>query len=130
MKKFTLIIGILVAANVLNAQGRKEKAREKVEIKIAEHKERLNLTEDQVGDLKKLREEMKPQLEEIRKDESLSRSDKMRAHADLLDERDAELEKILDEDQLAELDEIRKEVQKQREERMEKRRERRAGDDG
>ncbi len=129
MKKFTLIIGILVAANVLNAQGRKEKAREKVEIKIAEHKERLNLTEDQVGDLKKLREEMKPQLEEIRKDESLSRSDKMRAHADLLDERDAELEKILDEDQLAELDEIRKEVQKQREERMEKRRERRAGDD-
>ena len=130
MKKFTLIIGILVAANVLNAQGRKEKAQEKVEIKIAEHKERLNLTEDQVGDLKKLREEMKPQLEEIRKDESLSRSDKMRAHADLLDERDAELEKILDEDQLAELDEIRKEVQKQREERMEKRRERRAGDDG
>ena len=129
MKKFTLIIGILVAANVLNAQGRKEKVREKVEIKIAEHKERLNLTEDQVGDLKKLREEMKPQLEEIRKDESLSRSDKMRAHADLLDERDAELEKILDEDQLAELDEIRKEVQKQREERMEKRRERRAGDD-
>ena len=129
MKKITLIIGILVAANLIYAQGKREKVREKVQVKIAEHKERLNLTEDQLTELKDLKEEMKPQFEELRKDESLSRSDKMRAHADLLDEREAEFAKILDEDQLAELEEIREEVRSQLEERMEKRRERREGND-
>lgn len=127
MKKITLIIGILVAANILYAQGKKEKIREKTQIKIEEHKERLNLTDDQVADLQELKENMKPQFEQIRKDESLSPPDKMRAKADLMDERKAEVEKILDDEQLEELEEIRREVHERREERIEKRRDLREG---
>ncbi len=125
MKKFTLIIGLIVAANILYAQGKREKLREGAQVKIEEYKERLNLTEDQLADLKVLREEMKPQLEEIRQNESLTKPDKMRAHADLLEERQEEVEKILDDEQLAELAVIRKEVMEKRAERREKRKERR-----
>lgn len=127
MKKITLIIGILIAANILYGQGKRDHMRQKAQVKIEEHKERLNLTEEQVADLKSLKEKMKPQFEEIRKDESLTKSDKMRAQADLLDERKEEVEKILDDEQLEELEKIRKEVQERREERMGKRKERREG---
>ena len=130
MKKFTLIVGILVAANILYAQGNQGRMRERAQVKIEEHKQRLNLTEAQIADLKQLKEEMKPQLEKIREDASLSKSDKMRAHADLLDERSAEVEKILNDEQLAELEVIKKEVHEQRKERMEKRKDRRDGRDG
>lgn len=125
MKKITLIIGILIAANILYAQNKKGKMRHRAEVRIEEHKERLNLSEDQVEDLEKLKQEMKPQFEEIKKNESLSRPDKMRAHADLLEERQTEVEKILDDEQLAELEEIRKEFHERRKERMEERDERR-----
>ena len=124
MKRFTLIIGILVAANILYAQNRREKVRDRAELKIEEYKVRLNLTDEQVTDLQELREEMKPEFEEIKKNESLSRSDKMRAHADLLDERSTEVEKILDDTQLAEWEEIKKEVKAKRAEHREKRKER------
>ena len=88
MQKLTLIIGLLVAANILFAQGKREQMREKAEVKIEEYKERLNLTEDQVADLKELRESIKPELEAIRKDESKSRSEKMRAHADIIEKQE------------------------------------------
>ena len=99
-----------------------------MEIKLEDYKERLNLTEDQVSDLKKVRESMKPELEALRADESKSRSDKMRAHADLIDKREAEVAKILNKEQLAELEVIKKEMKEKHMERREDRKERRGND--
>jgi len=121
MKKFTLIIGILVAANILYAQDKSERIRGKARVKIEEHKDRLNLSEDQIADLKSLKEEMKPEFEKLKTNESLSRPDKMRAHANLIEEREAAVAEILDEEQLAELEVIRKEVKERRKERRENR---------
>lgn len=128
MQKLTLIIGLLVAANILFAQGKREQMREKAEVKIEEYKERLNLTEDQVADLKELRESIKPELEAIRKDESKSRSEKMRAHADIIEKQEEEVAKILNDEQLTELEVIKKEVRENVKKRRDRRRDRR--DDG
>ena len=125
MKKITLILGILVAANILVAQNKRAEVRERGKVKIEEYKDRLNLTEAQVTDLQQLREEMKPDFEALKKNESMSRPDKMRAHADLIEERQAEVEKILDDEQLAEWEEIQKEVKEKRGERRERRHDRR-----
>lgn len=127
MKKLTLIIGLLVAGNILYAQDRRQEIRGKVEVKIEEYKERLNLSEDQVTDLKKLRESMKPELDELRNDDEKSRSEKMRAHADIIEKREAEVAKILNQEQLAELEVIKNEVKANTESRREKRKERRGG---
>lgn len=124
MQKLTLIIGLLVAANILFAQGKREQIREKAVVKIEEYKERLNLSDKQVNDLKDLREEMKPEFEALKKDESKSRSDKMRLHADLIDKREARVEEILTDDQFAELQIIKKEVKQKRIDVREKRKER------
>lgn len=125
MKKITLILGILVAANILVAQNKRAEVRERGKVKIEEYKDRLNLTETQVADLQQLREEMKPDFEALKKNESMSRPDKMRAHAGLIEERQAEVEKILDDEQLAEWEEIRKEVKEKRGDRRERRHDRR-----
>lgn len=125
MKKLALIIGLMVAVNVLFSQERREEMRDRMEMKIEEYKDRLNLTNDQVTDLKKVRESMKPELEALRADESKSRSDKMRAHADLIDKREAEVAKILNKEQLAELEVIKKEMKEKHMERRGKRMERR-----
>ncbi|WP_424963491.1 hypothetical protein [Ekhidna sp.] len=125
MKKLTLIIGLLVAVNILFAQNRREAVREKAEVKIEEYKERLNLTESQTADLKKLRESMKPELEAIRNDDSKSRSDKMRAKADIVEKQEKEVAKILNDEQLAELEVIKKEVRENVEKRRDRRKDRR-----
>ena len=125
MKKLTLMIGLLVAINVLFAQDRREVAREKAEVRLEEYKDRLNLTDDQLAELKQVKESMKPEFEALKADDSMSRSDKMRAHADLIDKREAEVAKILDDEQLAELEVIKGEVKANKEKRADKRKSRR-----
>ena len=125
MKKLTLIIGLLVAVNVLFAQNRRDAAREKAEVKLEEYKDRLNLSEDQLDEIKQVKESMKPELEALKADDSMSRSDKMRARADLIEKREAEIAKILDDEQLAELEVIKGEVKANKKTRMEKRKSRR-----
>ncbi|MEQ9467582.1 MAG: hypothetical protein RLN88_09230 [Ekhidna sp.] len=110
MRKLTLLIGLIVAVNILFAQGRREQVKERVKIKIEEYKDRLDLTEDQVVELKKVRESMQPELDALRADEGKSRSEKMRAHADIIEKREAEVARILDDEQLAELEVIKKEI--------------------
>ncbi|MEP0272825.1 hypothetical protein [Ekhidna sp.] len=127
MRKTALIIGLMVAANILFAQGKRDAMKEKAQVKIEEYKDRLNLTPDQVAELKKMRESTKPEIEAIRNDESKSRSEKMRAHADVVEKREMEVAKILNEDQMAELKVIKKEVKAKRGERRDKRKERRDG---
>ena len=125
MKKLALIVGLLVAVNILFAQGKREEMKEKAEVKIEEYKERLNLSDKQENELKDLRAEMKPEFEALKKDESKSRSDKMRAHADLIEKREAKVAEILTEDQFAELQIIKEEVKQKRMDVREKRKERR-----
>lgn len=110
MRKLSLIIGLIAAANILFAQERRAIAREKAEVRFEEYKDRLNLTDDQLADLKQVKEDMRPDMESLKKDETLSRSDKMRAHADLIEKREAEVAEILDDEQLAELAVIKEEI--------------------
>lgn len=112
--------------NILVAQTREE-ARAKAEVKIEEYKERLNLSEEQVQQVKDLRTKYRPEFQSIRDDESKTKSDKMRARADLMDEREAELEEILDDEQMAELKVIRSEMRENAKARKENRRGRRGG---
>lgn len=128
MKKLMLIVGLLVAANILFAQGRRDAMNEKAEIRIEEYKERLNLDEDQLKELKALKESIKPELDAIRNDESKARSEKMRAHADLVEKRETEVARILNDEQMAELEVIKKEMREKMEKRMRERKKRR--DDG
>ena len=117
MKKFTLILSMLAITSILAAQEpqgqRKGPKGDKAEMRMERLQEHLELTDDQVADLKKLREDMKPQFEEIKNDESLGRPERMRAHADLIEKKEMKMAKILSEDQLVKLDEL-KEKRKER----------------
>lgn len=129
MKKITLIVSMLVLISMVSAQepqGQKRGPKgDRAEMKIEKLQEHLELTDDQVADLKKLSEDMKPEFEEIRNDESLERPDKMRAHADLIEKRDAEVAKILTEEQLTKLEELKEKRKAKRKERKGMKREKR-----
>ena len=125
MRKIALIIGLLVAGTIVLAQDKREELREKREIKIEEYRERLELSDAQISDLKKLRVDAKPQLDEIRNDTSKSKSDKMRALAAIMEKQEKEVAEILNDEQLTELEAIKKEVRENQEVRREKRKERR-----
>ena len=130
MKKVTLIIGILLATNILFAQGRREDAKGKAKAKIEEYKERLNLSDEQLADIKEIREKYKPEMQEIRNDEATSKSDKMRAAADVIEKQEAEMAELLTSEQQEEWKEIRAEIKERREVRRERRRERNGKKDG
>ncbi len=122
MRKLIIMLGILVAANVLVAQD--TQVDERVKNKKEEIKARLELTDEQAEQLKALREKYKPELKSIREDDTKSRSEKLRAVADLIDQKDADLQGILSQNQIAELSIIRNEMKVRRQERRERMRER------
>lgn len=122
MKRLVIVLGILVAVNVLVAQ--EAETSEKFKDKREEIKTRLNLSDEQAKQLKELREKYKPELKSIREDESKSRSEKMRIAADLMDQKDIDLQKILTQKQIAELSVIRNEIQLKKQERRERMRDR------
>jgi hypothetical protein len=117
MKRFTLLIGLIVAATILFAQDRRDEMRAKIKNQLKEYKERLDLNDKQVAAWKKIREKYKPELEVIRDDVDLSRGDKMRAAADVFDKVDGEIDAILTEDQKIEYAKIKSEVQEKRRKR-------------
>lgn len=108
MKKLLLFLGIMIATNVIMAQGRPSK--EQVQVKLEEYKDRLNLTDDQVAEWKEIRKKYQPQLKDIRSDESLKKSDKKKAAADVIAKIDGEVMAMLNEDQQAEYKVIRSEI--------------------
>lgn len=113
MKKLALFIGILLAANILFAQDEQEM----MNLKLEEYKERMNLNEDQLAKWKEIKKTYRPQLKEIRDNESMERSDKMRAAADVVEKMDNEMKLILNEEQYKELQEIREEMKAEAKER-------------
>ncbi|MFK7954175.1 MAG: hypothetical protein AB8B73_15100 [Ekhidna sp.] len=112
MQKVILMIGMVLVASIAFAQG--EGKKDKPEIKIEEYKERLELSDNQVSDLKEMREKYRPQLREIRSDKSKDKADKMRAAADVMDLQQEELATILSESQFAELQIIREEAKRKK----------------
>lgn len=127
MRKLALIIGLLVAGNMLFAQDQKADDKEKPPVKIEEYKERLKLTETQLADLKQMRESLKPELEAIRKDEAKSRSERMEARATIMKKQEARVAEILDDKQEAELKEIHREIRDKVRKKRQRQRERRKG---
>ncbi len=111
-----------MAANVLVAQ--ETETSEKLKDKREEIKSRLNLTDEQAEQLIELREKYKPELKSIRDDDSKSKSEKLRAVADLIDQKDADLKEILTENQIAELSTIRGEIREKRRDHRERMRDR------
>ena len=130
MKKLVLIIGLLAAVNISFGQERPDgpPPHERGMIKFEEYKDRLNLSDDQIDDLKSLKKKYHPEMEKIRTDEAMSRSDKMRAAADVMEKQEAEVAKILSEEQLTEWKAIHEEVKSKRMEERGKRKERRKGE--
>lgn len=119
MKKFIILLGILVAANVLVAQerGRGEDRREEL-------KQLLDLSDEQASQLEAVHQKYKPEFQNIKQDESITRSDKMRAAADLMDQREADVQSILTQDQFEKLTlikQVRSSDRKRHRERMRQR---------
>ena len=125
MKKLIVMLGVIVAAHIVTAQDANESSKNRKEVKIEELKTRLDLTDEQVAQIKELREKYRPEIEAIKNDETKSRSDKMRATADIIDSREADMTQILNEQQMMEMKVIRQEMQTQRKARKERMRDRR-----
>lgn len=73
-----------------------------------------NLSDEQKSQIRELHKNMKPKMEVIRNDESLSREEKRKKMMSLRDEMDAEMKKILTEEQYQQLEAKRKEMRKKR----------------
>ena len=127
MKKITLLLALLAFVNVLSAQSRREAAKEKKEAKIEEYKDRLELSDLQMEEIKEVRMKYKPDLQEIRNDDSMEKSEKMRASADVIEQMEGDLAGVLTPSQLEEWKAIKKEVKENMENRKERRRGRRGG---
>lgn len=119
MKKLLLIIGILIAANVLLAQEEKSTG-DKAENFKEKLKNRLELTADQESQLKELRKKYGSELKSIRTDEEKLKSEKLYAAAAMMEKKESELASILSAKQLSELRTIKKEVRQKRINRRER----------
>jgi len=120
MKKITLMIGILLAVNILFAQGRRGEMKNKRRGKIEAYQDRLDLSEGQLNDIKEIKAKYKPEMEEIRNDQTKTRSDKMRAAADVVEKQETEINEILNQEQQEEWKKIRAEIKEHREAKREK----------
>lgn len=126
MRKLALIIGLAVAGNIVFAQDQKEPRRER-EVRIEKFKERLQLTDDQVEELKSMRESLKPEFKAIAEDDSKPRSEKMVARAAVVKKQEDQVAEILNDEQEAELEVIKGEIKEKMEKRRTRRKERKDG---
>lgn len=108
MKKLLILVGVLVAINCVSAQEGMHERRAHAQKRIEVYKERLQLSDAQIESLQSLKEKHRPEMQQIREDESISRSDKMRATADLIDQHEKEMASILTDQQLEEWEVIKK----------------------
>lgn len=122
MKKLLVLVGVLVAINCVSAQEGMHERRAHAQKKIEVYKERLQLSEAQIESLQALKQKHRPEMQQIRQDESISRGDKMRATADLIDQHEQEMASILSNEQLEEWEVIKKEVRAERHQRGEMKR--------
>ena len=128
VKKIALVLGILVATNILVAQDGREQRKEKIQERIEEYKERLGLSDLQIEKIKEVRAKYKPDMEEIRQNEATSRAEKMRASADVIEKMEADLSGVLTAEQQEEWKAIKAEIREKKEQRRERARERKKGD--
>lgn len=117
----------LMMVSVMQLSAQERPIREKTRAKVEEYKQRLNLTDEQSEQMKTIRAKYQPELEQIRKSEQ-TRGDKLRAAAEVADQMDAEVEKVLTPAQMDEWKKIKKEVAENMSQRRKAIRERRGGD--
>ncbi|MEM9897238.1 MAG: hypothetical protein AAF789_12795 [Bacteroidota bacterium] len=91
------------------------------EERLVKLQEQLNLSTEQVNALKAVEEDLGPELKELRENKSMSKPDKMRAHADILERRKTKTEAILTDEQLAEWEVLREQMKDKRKSRRGKR---------
>lgn len=106
MRKITLILGILIAGNVLFAQDTTKKGK-KAKAKIETYKEELGLTDTQLADLKGIEETSKEEMEALKSDASLTDEAKKESRKAINEKRQAGIASVLNEDQLAQWEEIK-----------------------
>ena len=78
-------------------------------INLEELKKELSLTDEQIESWKALQEKFRPQMQEIRQDDTLEWEEKREKVRTLMAERQEEVKAMLTEEQLAKLEEIRAE---------------------
>lgn len=127
MKKLTLILGLILAAGILFAQQEGQKPRKQQrEMNIEQLRERLNLSDEQFASLQAIHQEMQPKMQALRQDDSKSKAEKMRAQADLIEEREQKVAAILNQQQLTELRAMQAERREQVRERRKNMQERKS----
>lgn len=120
MKKLILLLGIVVAGYAATAQQPKHGMDNPEKIEV--FKEKLNLSDEQVDQMKALRKKHLEEMKAVKGDQSLSRADKMRKMADAVESHDEKLSEILTEEQMAELKTMREQrKQKGKKRRMQRR---------
>jgi len=120
MKKLILLLGIVVAGYAVTAQ-QPQHGMDKSE-KIEVLKEKLDLSDEQVDQMKALRKMHMEAMKAVKDDQSLSRADKIRKMADAVEAHDEKLSEILTEEQMAELKSMREQrKQKGKQRRMQRR---------
>ncbi|MEM9340245.1 MAG: hypothetical protein AAGA66_16035 [Bacteroidota bacterium] len=112
MKKVVLLVGMFIAVNISIAQNVNNKWI--VQVKILEFTERLDLSDEQTNQIKKLNRKYWPQFKAAKEGETKTQKEKNQARSAIMNEREVELETILDEKQMAELKVIRQEVKAER----------------
>lgn len=127
MTTMKFFVATLMMVSVMQMSAQERPIREKTRTKVEEYKQRLNLTDEQSEQMKTIRAKYQPELEQIRKSEQ-TRGDKLRAAAEVADQMDAEVEKVLTPAQMDEWKKIKKEVAENMSQRRKAIRERRGGD--
>lgn len=127
MTTMKFFVATLMMVSVMQLSAQERPIREKTRTKVEEYKQRLNLTDEQSEQMKTIRAKYQPELEQIRKSEQ-TRGDKLRAAAEVADQMDAEVEKVLTPAQMDEWKKIKKEVAENMSQRRKAIRERRGGD--
>lgn len=95
-----------MAVNTLQAQGDRSKRR----ARLIDYQERLQLSDSQIAEVKEIRKKYKPEMKAIRNDASKSKADKMRALADIIEKKDADIANVLSLEQMKEWEVIKAEV--------------------
>ena len=113
---FLLILGATFSLGTLWAQssgpGEPPHKKQDQAQKLEQMKTELNLTEDQVEQLKAMHEKYKPQRQKIRYNEAMTQDEKKEAMKELNQAKQADLKQILTEQQYIKFTQMRKEHHK------------------
>jgi len=108
MKKITMVMALIIGlSSLMHLSAQKFNKEEMQEQRKEQMVEELGLSETQVAEMEAEREQLHNQMKEIRENENLTREEKREEIGQLMEVHQGNLEKILTEEQLIKLDELR-----------------------